>query len=148
MLDEKQANEQLTDEHRKWQKQVQEDSQNLREQRMKALSQIDNLKQKLRVSEQAKEAAEMKLVQELDTLEHKLEVREKDMAYRLESCEGSHRKSIHELRNLLTSQHRVGAKYVGHVTSSCGHGIFTCSCLGGGRSLNLWHKNLTRPFPS
>ena len=110
MLDEKQANEQLTDEHRKWQKQVQEDSQNLREQRMKALSQIDNLKQKLRVSEGAKEAAEVKLVQELATLEHKLEVREKDMSYRLESCEGSHRKSIHELRNLLTAQHRVGAK--------------------------------------
>lgn len=103
---------QLADEHRKWQKQVQAESQDLREQKIKAMGQVDELKQKLRKSEQAKEAAEMKRVQELATLEQRQEMKGKEMGYRLESSEEAHRKSIQELRNLLTAQHRVGAKYV------------------------------------
>ncbi len=112
MSAEKQDTVQLGDEHRKWQKQVQEASQDLREQKIKALGQADSLKQKLRLSEQARETAEMKLVQGLATLERKQEVKEKEMVYRLESSEEAHGKSIQELRNLMTAQHRVGTKYV------------------------------------
>lgn len=112
MLDEKQANVQLADQHRKWQKQVQAESHDLREQKIKAMGQADDLKQRLRVSEQAREATEMKRVQELATQEQRQEMREKEMVYRLESSEEAHRKSIQELRNLLIAQHRVGAKYV------------------------------------
>lgn len=104
---------QLAEEHRKWQKQVQGESQELREQKIKALGEVDSLKQRLRLSEQAKEAAEVKLVQEMGTLERRQEMKEKEMVYRLESSEDTHRKSIQELRNLLTAQHRVGTKYIG-----------------------------------
>ena len=103
---------QLADEHRKWQREVQAESQDLREQKIKAMGQVDELTQRLRKSEQAKEAAEMKRVQELATLEQRQEMKGKEMVYRLESSEDAHRKSIQELRNLLTAQHRVGAKYV------------------------------------
>lgn len=109
---EKQAHAQLAEEHRKWQKQVQEESQQLREQKIKTMAHADELQHRLRSSEQAKEAAEMKLVQELTSLEHRQEVREREMAYRLESAEMAHQKSIQELRSLLTVQHRVGTKYV------------------------------------
>lgn len=112
LLDEKQANMKLADEHRKWQKQVQEESHGLREQKIKAMGQADDLKQKLRLSEKSREAAEMKRVQELATLEQRQEMKEKEIAYRLESSEEAHRKSIQELRSLLTAQHRVGTKYV------------------------------------
>lgn len=93
------------------------ESHDLREKKIKAMGQADDLKQKLRVSEKAREAAEMKRVQELATQEQKQEMRAKEIVYRLESSEEAHCKSIQELRNLLTAQHRVGAKYV---TSSVG----------------------------
>ncbi len=102
----------LTEEHRKWQKQVQEESTLLRKQKIKAMSHADEFQQKVRHSEQGKEAAELKLVQEISAMAQRQEMREKEMAYRLESCEEAHQKSIQELRQLLTAQHRVGAKYV------------------------------------
>lgn len=74
------------------------------------MADADNLKQKLRLSQQGKEAAELRLLQELATLERKQGVKEKEMRYRLESSEEAHQKSIQELRNLLTAQHKVGTK--------------------------------------
>lgn len=76
------------------------------------MAHADDLKQKLRFSEQAREAAELKLVQELVSLERKLVVREKEMAYRLEGSEEAHQKSIQELRGLLTAQLNMSTKYL------------------------------------
>lgn len=79
---------------------------------------VDEVKQKLRLSEQGKEAAEMKLAQELATLERRQEVRDREMAYRLEGSEKAHQKSIQELRSLLTAQHRMGTRCVPIITTS------------------------------
>lgn len=110
LSEEKQSYAQLSEEHRRWQRQVQEEGQKLREQKIKAMAETDGLKQKLRQSNQAKEAAEMRLVQELASMERKQEVREREIKYRLESAEEAHHKSIQELRGLLAAQHKVGAK--------------------------------------
>ena len=76
------------------------------------MSHADEIQQKLRASEQVKEATEIKLMKELGCLQQKLEMKQKEMTYRLESSEEAHQKSIQELKDLLASQHRVGAKYV------------------------------------
>ena len=110
LAEEKQANTQLDEEHRKWQRQVQEETQKLREEKLRAMSEADHLQQQLRASEQAKEGAELKLIQEVTALERKYEVREKELNCRIQSSEESHQKSIHELRGLLKAQHRVGTK--------------------------------------
>lgn len=110
MFEEKQANTQLDEEHRRWQRRVQEEAQKLREEKLKAMSESSNLQQQLRASEQAREAAELKLVQEVTALEKKCELREKELNCRLQSSEEAHQKSIYELRGLLKAQHRVGTK--------------------------------------
>lgn len=100
----------MTEDHRRWQRKVEEESQQLREQRMKAIARADELQQRLRVSEQAKEAAELRLSKEVNSLTQKQAVKEKETIYRLESAEEAHYKSIQELRDLLTAQYRLGAK--------------------------------------
>lgn len=89
---------------------MQEESEKLREQKIKAMGDADNLKQRLRQSLQGKEAAELRLLQELAAMERKQEVKEREVRYRLESSEEAHQKSIQELRSLLTAQHKVGTK--------------------------------------
>ena len=111
LTEEKQASEQICDDHRKWQRQVQEEMHNLREQKIKMMSQCDEVRQKLRVSEQARETSEARLVKEVACLKQKHEMKEKDLLCRLESSEKTHQKAIHELRNLVSAQHKVGTRY-------------------------------------
>ena len=112
LSDAKQDHAQLSEELRRFQRQVQEETQSLRQQKIKAMASADNLMQKLRVSQQGKEAAELRLLQELAAMERKQEVKEKEIKYRLESSEEAHQRSIQELRGLLTAQHKVGTRYV------------------------------------
>lgn len=117
LSDEKEAHTQLANEHRQWQKKFQEDSERLREEKVKAMARASELEQRLKQAKQAKEAESLKTVRELTALEQKQEVREKELAYRLEGSEEAHQKSIQELRNLLAAQHRVGARY--NLASMC-----------------------------
>ena len=112
LSEEKEVNKQIIEDHRKWQRAVEEESQQLREQRMKAIARADELQQRLRVSDQSRKDAELRLTKEVASLKQRQIVKEKEMAYRLESAEEAHYKSIQELRDLLTAQYKFGAKLV------------------------------------
>lgn len=118
--EEKKANEQLEEEYRKRQKKFVEEMEQLKEDKMKLMNQCEEFQQKLRLSDQSREAAQLKLIRELATLAQRHDMKEKELLVRLESSEEAHRKSAQELRDLLSAQHRVGARFVvTHISSHC-----------------------------
>ena len=86
--------------------------------------QSDELQQRLRASEQAREAAERRLDKEVAVLAQRHALREKELLFRLEASEEAHWKSAQELRELLTAQHRVGTRW--ECVSITGE---DCTCL-------------------
>ena len=110
--EERKAGEQLEEEYRKRQKKFVEEMEQLKEDKLKLMNQSEEFQQKLRLSEQSKEATEMRLVRELATLAQRHNMKEKELLFRLESSEEAHRKSAQELRDMLSAQHRVGTRLV------------------------------------
>ena len=110
LSEDKRESEKLAEDHRKWKHQVEEECHQLREQRLTFARQCDELQQKLRASEQAREAAERRLTKEVAVLAQRHQLREKELLFRLEGSEDAHRKSTQELRELLTAQHHVGTR--------------------------------------
>lgn len=108
--EERKAGEQLEEEFRKRQKKFVEEMEQLKEDKLKLMNQSEEFQQKLRLSEQSKEATEMRLVRELATLAQRHNMKEKELLFRLESSEEAHRKSAQELRDMLSAQHRVGTR--------------------------------------
>jgi len=97
-------------EHRRLQKKLEEDSLELRDQRIKAVNRAEELQHKLRESELSREAAEAKLAKEVKFMEQNQAIREKELKCRLASAEEAHIGSMQELRDLLNAQYRLGAK--------------------------------------
>lgn len=64
LTEERHQGEVVAEEHRKWQRQVQEEGQQMREGRMKALARCEELQQRLRQAEEEREAVERKLNKE------------------------------------------------------------------------------------
>ena len=58
----------VAEEHRRWQRQVQEEGQQLREGRMKVLARCEELQQRVRQAEEEREAVERKLTKEVSLL--------------------------------------------------------------------------------
>lgn len=108
--EEKKAGEQLEEEFRKRQKRLVEEMEQLKEGKMKLMNQCEEYLQKIRLSEQSKEATEMRMVRELATLAQRHNMKEKQLLFRLESSEEAHRKSAQEMRNMLSAQHRAGTR--------------------------------------
>ena len=97
-------------EHRRVQKKLEEDSLEMREQRIKAVHRVEELQKKLKDSELSREAAEAKLSKEIRFMEQNLAIRERELKCRLASAEEAHIGSMQELRDLLNAQYRLGAK--------------------------------------
>ncbi len=97
-------------EHRRLQKRLEQDSLELREQRIKAVNRAEELQQKLKDSELSREAAEAKLTKEIKFMEQNQAIKEKELKCRLASAEEAHIGSMQELRDLLNTQYRLGAK--------------------------------------
>lgn len=114
LKEEKKASEQLEEEYRKRQKKFIDEIEQLKVDKMKLLSEFDEIEQKLRHSEQSKEAAEIRLVQELATLAQRHTMKEKEMTARLESSDEAHQKSTQQLRDMISAQHRVSTRLVKH----------------------------------
>ena len=110
--EERKASEQLEEEFRKRQKKFIKEMEQLKEDKLKIMNQCEEFQQKLRLSEQSREATEMRLVRELATLAQRHNMKEKELLFRLESSEEAHRKSAQELRDMLSAQHRVGTRLV------------------------------------
>ena len=102
----------MSENHQAWKRKVEEEAKQLREQRMDAIVRVDELQQRLRVSEQTMEAAELRLTKELVALEQRQNIKEKEIIYHIGNAEEAHSKSIQELRDLLTAQYKLGAKSV------------------------------------
>ena len=112
LSEEKKASEELEEEYRKRQKRFIEEMEQLKSDKMKLMTECEEIQHKLRESDQSKEAIELRLVGELATLAQRHNMKEKELVYRLESVEETHRKSVQQLRDMLSAQHRVGARLV------------------------------------
>ena len=105
----------MTQDHRNSQRRVQEEIQQFQQQKISLIGENKELQQKLRQSEHAREAVEMKLIKETSELNQRRNTAERELVCRLESSEEAHQRSIQELRELMASQYRVGARYERHV---------------------------------
>jgi len=79
--------------------------------RLLLLDEVDQLKRAAIMSNQQHEDAEMKAASEISSLKQKLEVQTKDFESRVRATENLSRKSVEELREMLTAQQRVGNKW-------------------------------------
>lgn len=109
--EEKEASRQLEEEYRQRQKKFIEEMEQLKEDKMRLMNECEEVQQKMRLSDQARESAEVRLVRELATLAQRHDMKEKELTFRLESSEEAHRKSAQQLRDMLSAQHRVGTRY-------------------------------------
>ncbi|XP_062518742.1 sodium channel and clathrin linker 1-like isoform X3 [Corticium candelabrum] len=83
----------------------------LRDERIKLLGDLDQTNRQARTAEQSREAMERKLAQEVATLQQQQAIKEKEFSHQLENSGDAHRQNTHELRQLLTAQRRIGAKW-------------------------------------
>ena len=111
LAEERQQAELVAEEHRKWQRQVQEEGQQLREARMRVAAKCEELQRRVGQVEEERDAMERKLNKECTAQVQHLELKEKEALYRLHSSEQVHQKAIQELRDALTSQQRIGARW-------------------------------------
>ncbi|XP_015777461.1 PREDICTED: sodium channel and clathrin linker 1-like [Acropora digitifera] len=72
---------------------------------------IDNLKRELLSAKQVKEQAQHQCVTEVESLKQQHEVREKEFETRLRGVEEMNRRSVNELREMLTAQQKLGAQW-------------------------------------
>lgn len=111
LSEDRKEGERVAEDHRKWKQRMEEECQQLREQRLTSAGRCDELQQRLRATEKAREAAERRLDKEVAVLAQRHALHEKELLFRLEASEEAHWKSVQELRELLTAQHRVGTRW-------------------------------------
>ncbi|CAH1776933.1 unnamed protein product [Owenia fusiformis] len=90
---------------------IQGECESLNDERLKFLSESDELKRSIQTLTKEKSQAERKFNKELSCMEQDLQLKDREFEVRLQSVEDSHRHNVTELRQLLTSQQRMSAKW-------------------------------------
>ncbi|XP_068701911.1 sodium channel and clathrin linker 1-like isoform X1 [Montipora foliosa] len=92
-------------------KDLEEENEEISESRIQLIDEIDKLKRELLSATQVKENAQHQCVTEVETLKQQHELREKEFETRLRSVEETNRRSVNELRDMLTAQQKLGAQW-------------------------------------
>jgi len=92
-------------------KQLEEENEEISDNRLQLIDEIDKQKRELLSARQAKEAAEHQCVTEVDSLKQQHEIREREFESRLRNVEEMNRRSVNELREMLTAQQKLGAQW-------------------------------------
>ncbi len=110
LAEEKRAKEELSQNYSASLKKHQDMVQQFQQQKIKLVSEVKDQQQRTRQGEQLREAAELSLVRERTEWTQQHELTQREMLNRLESSEEAYQRSVHELREVMAAQHRVGIK--------------------------------------
>lgn len=92
-------------------KELEEENVQMSDSRIQLIGEIDNLKRELLSAKQVKEQAQHQCVTEVESLKQQHEVREREFETRLRGVEEMNRRSVNELREMLTAQQKLGAQW-------------------------------------
>lgn len=92
-------------------KQLEEENEEMSDNRLQLIDEIDKQKRELLSARQAKDTAEHQCITEVASLKQQHELRENEFESRLRSVEEMNRRSINELREMLTAQQKLGAQW-------------------------------------
>ncbi|XP_032229779.2 sodium channel and clathrin linker 1 isoform X2 [Nematostella vectensis] len=92
-------------------KSIETECEEMSENSLNLTDEIDKLKRELLAAKQAQESAEHEMATEVAALKQKNEYAQKDFEIKLRSVEEMNRQSVNELRELLSTQQRVGVQW-------------------------------------
>ena len=92
-------------------KQLTSESEDIAGNRLILIDEIDNLKRELLLCQKAQEQFKQKSVTEVASLEQRHKVKERQFEEKLRSVEEMNAQSVNELREMLTTQQRMGFKW-------------------------------------
>lgn len=92
-------------------KELEEENVQMSDSRIQLIGEIDKLKRELLSAKQVKEQAQHQCVTEVESLKQQHEVREREFETRLRGVEEMNRRSVNELREMLTGQQKLGAQW-------------------------------------
>ncbi|KAJ7389653.1 Sodium channel and clathrin linker 1 [Desmophyllum pertusum] len=92
-------------------KQLEEENEEMSDNRLELIDEIDKRKRELLSSKQAKEAAEHQCITEVASLKQQHELREREFESRLRNVEEMNRQSVNELREMLNGQQKLGSQW-------------------------------------
>ncbi len=110
LAEEKRAKEHLNQDYSAALTKHQEKVQQFQQEKMKLIGDIKEHQQKIRQSEQLREAVEMGVIRERVEWTQKYELVQRELLNRLENSEEAHQRSVHELREVMAAQHKIGVK--------------------------------------
>ncbi|BFZ15114.1 hypothetical protein BsWGS_18152 [Bradybaena similaris] len=113
-MDNKQQRSQLETEIKQLQERlssIQSQFEVVNEDRMDSVNKLNDMDKKLLESQQERDAAYRKFMKELALIEQEEHVRVREMEVKLQTTEDAHRQTVTELRNLLTAQQRMSARW-------------------------------------
>ncbi len=84
--------------------------QQFQQEKMKLIGDIKEHQQKIRQSEQSREAVEMSVIRERVEWTQKCDLVQRELLSRLENSEEAHQRSVHELREVMAAQHKIGIR--------------------------------------
>lgn len=90
---------------------LQQDFENLNDDRVRLLDEIDDMKKRLLAAQQEKEAAQRKYQKEITIFENENNMKLREFEVKLQSTEDVNRHSMTELRKLLSAQQRMCARW-------------------------------------
>ncbi|CAH3023274.1 unnamed protein product [Porites evermanni] len=92
-------------------KQLEEENEEMSDNRLQLTDEIDKQKREILSAKQAKETAEHQCVTEVASLKQQHELRESEFDSRLRNIEEMNRRAVNELREMLTAQQKLGAQW-------------------------------------
>lgn len=92
-------------------KQLEEENEEMSDNRLQLIDEIDKQKREILSAKQAKETAEHHCVTEVASLKQQHELRESEFDSRLRNIEEMNRRAVNELREMLTAQQKLGAQW-------------------------------------
>jgi len=100
----------LSDQHRESLKKHHNEVQKYQQQRLAIMSELKELQQRLKQSEQYRESLELQLIRERAEMTKKHEQTVRELSNRIECSEEAHHRSVLELREVMAAQQRVSVR--------------------------------------